>query len=305
MKHSAINLAAIGSFPSFKIQNNLLPIKKLLLAVLCFFSIQASIEGQKLLSWTMSMQMPLVGGANACAVVWHPVLKKYYSSMVGNADYQMAIFDANGKRVSDSVNAGYDYRGMWYNPLTKRIEFNCYNTGGWGHLVLDATGNITGRVIDHEGLNQPGDQSTGVYYAPGNKVMFFNGVSLGIDFYKAGTAVLDTGTVVLKPGCYNSDDVEDMYDNYEEEARWDDRNLVVQYTGVKDREFAVLNVFDRMIELYSAKTGLITESYRIPEGPELNNNFNFCYCNGMFWFFHKTMRQWMAYKYVAPKVKSK
>ena len=53
--------------------------------------------------------------------VWHPQQMKYYASMAGNAGYPLAVFDNNGKRLSnDTLNCQVDTRGLRYNPATNQ-----------------------------------------------------------------------------------------------------------------------------------------------------------------------------------------
>lgn len=288
------------AFISFNFVNK----SSLILLTLTIFASQ--LWSQKTLTPSITLQMPEGGGANAAAIVWHPIIKKYYAPIVGNADFAMAIFDAKGKVITDTLTCGYDFRGMWYNPISKRIEFNCYSDFGWGHLILDVQGNIKDRVIDFYGMNQPNEQSVGVYYTPGSMVIFLNPQTLDIEKYNTKTAIADSVLLKIYVGCKTQDEVNNMlYEEDDEVDRWLERNIVVQYTGKPNQEFAVVNTTNRTIELYSQKTGLITDTYSIPEGVTLEKNFNFTYCNNIWWFYSKAERKWYGYKYLTPAVKAK
>lgn len=272
--------------------------KHTLFALAMFFSTAAflPLKAQKILNPVLTLQMPETGGANSAAVVWNPVTKKYYTSMAGNAIYLMGVFDAKGKLLQGEMEAEYDYRGLWYNSISKRIEFNCYQEGGLGHLVLDAKGNIKTKIIDIEGTNQPDDQSVGVYHTTGKCIIFLSTNGF-VEKYNAKTGKTIATLITLHPGNKTQIEVDEINADSEEE-RWLKRNSsCVQYTGIPKSELAILNVEDRTIELYDQKTGLLTKiAYRIPEGIELQTSFNFCYTNGYWWLFNKEEKKWVGYK---------
>jgi hypothetical protein len=233
-------------------------------------------------------------GSNSGSVVWHPVFKRYYTAIIGNASYTMAIFDAKGKLLEGDIDAEYDYRGMWYNPSTKRIEFNCYDSAGWGHLELSAKGGIVKKVLDMEGMNQPKEQSVGVCMGNGETILFLN-EEYDVVKYNAKTGAM-TGTLTrIYAGCTTKNESVEM-DLEQEAARWQVRNLTALFTGIRNAELAILNVEDKTIELYSAKTGLLTKRIRISDGVTLHVNFNFSYSNGIWWFFDKAARTWVGCK---------
>ena len=243
----------------------------------------------------ITLKMPGEDGSNAGAVVWHPTLKKYYTSMIGNAIYPMAIFDAKGKQVGEEIEAGHDLRGMWFNPATKNIEFNCYDEGGIGHVVLGKDGSITEALIDLEGKNQPAAQSLGVYYKNGNRILYLNEMMEAV-LYDSKTGESVKTLVKIFPGCKTKAEADEQ--NEEDLVdRMTERNVsCVQYTGVAKQELAILNVYSHKIELYDQKTGLMTREIRLPEELALEHNFNFSYNNGIWWFFNKEEREWVGYK---------
>lgn len=250
---------------------------------------------QKTPAKVITLQMPGEDGSNAGAVVWHPVFKRYYTSMIGNAIYPMAIFDAKGKQVGEETEAGHDLRGMWFNPATKQIEFNCYDEGGIGHLVINKDGTISEALIDVEGMNQPKAQSLGVYYKNGNRILYLNENYEAVLYdSKTGESVKTLVKIFL--GCKTRQEADEQTeDDLLDEAEL--RNLsTVQYTGIAKQELAILNVEEHKVELYDQKTGLITREIKLPEDLSLQLNFNFCYNNGIWWFFNKEMREWVGYK---------
>lgn len=255
------------------------------------------LQAQKTLVSSVTIQLPEGDGANGGAVVWHPVTKKYYTTIIGNAIYAMGIYNANGKPFKENIEAENDYRGFWYNPVSKRIEFNCYDSGGIGYFTLDGRGMVTAKNVAFSGMNQPQDQNVGVYYPPGNHIIYLNTGTFTVEKYSAKTG-LPAGTLTtIRVGCKKQSEADKM-DVDTEASRWESRNMnSVQYTGMPKAELAILNYDDRIIELYDQKTGLMSSKYfKIPDSITIHLNFNFCYNNGLWWFFNKDERKWVGCK---------
>lgn len=264
----------------------------LILSASCFLPLQA----QKKLKPVITIQLPEGDGSNSAAIVWHPIQKKYYTSMAGNAIYAMGVYDSKGNPIQENVDAEYDYRGMWYNPQSKRIEFNCYESGGIGHLMLNAKGEIDSKVIDFEGMNQPDDQSVGVYHTASNSIMYLSKL-YSVEKYNPKNGKVMLPFTNLHVGCKKNSEVQEL-DSDTETSRWESRNASsVQYTGITKGELAVLNYDDRTIELYDQKTGLLTKTaFSIPDDVTIHLNFNFSFTNGIWWFFDKDERKWVGCK---------
>jgi hypothetical protein len=114
-------------------------------------------------------------GTRGAYVAYNPVLKLYYAAFAGNASYPMAVFNAKGKLLSEPDRAtNADLRGLWYNPLTKSLQGNCYNEGGWVNYKLDKAGmpDYPSSLLDTEGMYQPDEQSVGVF-DPKLKTVYF------------------------------------------------------------------------------------------------------------------------------------
>ncbi len=252
-------------------------------------------HAQTILKQVLVLQMPEDDGSNSAAVAWHPLTRKYYTSMAGNAMYPMGVFDERGKLIQDDMDADYDFRGIWYNPVTKLLQFNTYDSSGVGHIELETDGKIKSKIIDFEGLNQPDKQSVGTYYTPGNNVLFFS-PKYYVEKYDSKTFKPLGSLTYLYVGSKTKQEEQALSDD-EFLKMWDNRNLSLQYTGISKGELAILNVADRVIELYDKKTGLLTSAnIRIPAGIKLEYNFNFSYANGIWWFFDKAGRKWVGYK---------
>lgn len=265
------------------------------LLLLLASSMILSAHAQKKFSKVLSLYIPGESGSNSGAVVWHPKFKRYYTSMIGNPAYPMAIFSDKGHLIDGNFEAGADLRGLWYNTSSKQIEYNCYDDGGIGHYVLNGTGEIINRESDKEGFFQPFDQSVGMYNTLDNTFVFPD-KSLTLFSYKTIGGELVSRTA-LQLGCTSKKQADEMTDQ-EMENRRELRSTAVVYTGIKNSEYAVLNADMGEIELYSAKTGLMTDKKRLPEdfSTPLYFAFNFSYANGIWWFFNKDNRNWEGYQ---------
>lgn len=253
----------------------------------------------RLLKKTVQCQMPLTAdddmpGTRGASITWHPVLKKYYAAMAGNAAYPMAVFDAAGKRVSDeNLKTGFDTRGLWYNPEKKQIEGNGYNETGWFYYKTDAKGAITGSDTIATGMWQPDAQKVGAYLPASREVIFIS--ELSIARYKYADRTTDPEKDIhlqlgntKKDGPVNEDDLAALMENY--------NNTSVVYTGISGAEIGLLNTYSNKVELYDIKSGFLTQVLDLPDGILGESSFNFAYANGMFWFFNMDERIWYGCK---------
>jgi hypothetical protein len=235
---------------------------------------------------TVDDDMP---GTRGAGVVWHPLQKKYYAVFAGNVGYPLCMFDANGKRLSDdNLTTQFDIRGMWYNPVSKKIQLNGFADFGWAEYKLDAKGVPTEATALFEGKNQPDDQSTGTYNPKAEVVYFFNADG-NLDVYDIATAEA-TGTSNLHLGQKKKNEGisnEDLREDYNNSAL---------YTGLPGAEIALLNVADKKIELYNLKNGYMVKEMALPEGTPVEMSFNFAYTNNAYWLFDIENRTWLGFK---------
>jgi hypothetical protein len=279
--------------------------KKLFFFLILSFPVLLNAQLVKTLKKTIDLQMPgiavpsLVTGEDSMpgkrggAVIWHPVLKKYYAAFAGNKTFPLAVFDMNGKRLSgEDLETMVDLRGLWYNPTMKKICGNGYSDIGWFNYTLDAKGIPEKSEIYAEGMNQPGEQSIGVFNAKSNLVYFLNGQNIYV--YNADAMQEDDSTIRLYPGISkkenidNDDDGETLSDDYS-------YNVLI-YTGIPKAEFGLLNVVEKQVELYNKKTGLMTQKLKLPADLPTWPAFNFSYANGTYWAFDQDTRTWTGYK---------
>ena len=258
----------------------------LLLLLVCFLTATNAQAQKKTLKKTAELVMPGDVGSNGASVVWHPLQKKYYAAMAGNAIYPFSVFDIKGKRISDeSLEAGNDLRGLWYNTKTKSIDGNCYDSAGWVTYKLDAKGLPTAPEIILSGMYQPTGQSVGVYNTKLNAVYFLSVTGVSVYDIK-GT---ETNMIALKMK-KDGDDI--MFDD--DNTLYNTKSLI--YTGIPKMELGLLNTEEGKIELFNGADGLYTKDWLLPKDAPLNSVFNFAYANGIVWLFSKEDRKWVGYK---------
>ncbi|HRG82123.1 MAG TPA: hypothetical protein PLO99_06365 [Chitinophagaceae bacterium] len=258
-------------------------------------AVQAQVK-TRTLEKVMELQVPgeaISGkpGTRGASVAWHPVQKKYYAAMAGNIDYPMTIFDATGKRVSSIYSScKADTRGLWYNPVTKSIQGNGYDTTGWFSYKLDGTGTTLEQVqILETGMHQPGQQLVGAFNPAEKTVLFLSGDT--VISYKAADRKPAGKNLMIRWG------ISSPTDETSTEGRIENYNYTtIIYTGLPNAQLGFLNFIDFQVELYNQKTGLLTQVLKLPEGAPAETSFNFAYANGLYWFFNMTERKWIGYK---------
>lgn len=279
--------------------------KKILFILLLASPLFIHAQVKRTLKKTIELKMPSIAvpsvitgedslpGKRGGAVVWHPVQKKYYAAFAGNQYFPLAVFDATGKRLSaDDQETLVDTRGLWYNPKKKLICGNGYYDIGWFSHTLNPKGFPVEAKIYIEGMNQPGEQSIGVYKPKNDKVCFLYGQQ--IYQYNADGMQEEDSTIRLYPGKTKKEDI-DPVDNGE--LLSEDYNInVLIYTGIPKAEFGILNVYEAQVELYNQKTGLLTQIWKLPTEVVTYGAFNFSYTNGACWAFNMDTRTWTGYK---------
>jgi hypothetical protein len=275
--------------------------KKYLLFILTLITCNIAVNAQttKTLKKVMELKMPKTAeddmpGTRGACVAWHPVQKKYYAVMAGNALYPFAVYNAIGKRVSsDTLTAMIDSRGLWYNTVTKQICGNGYAENGWYSYKLDKTGVPEELIVNFPGANQPGEQAIGTFNALKKEVFFLNGSQI-IKYSAADASTKEENNTLIhwgltkKDGIAADEDIETVPEGYNYTS--------VVYTGIAGAEAGVLNIVENQIELYDYKTGFLSQKLKLPEDTVKESAFNFAFANGIYWLFDIENRVWMGYK---------
>ena len=239
---------------------------------------------------TVDDDMP---GTRGASVAWHPGQKKYYAVMAGNMEYPIAVFDATGKRVSGKNDeAMIDVRGLWYNPVSKRIEGNAYGENGWFYYKLNSLGMIESNEVLFEGQNQPTEQCVGAHNTTDKKIMFLNGSQ--VYYYDISNAIPGGDALILHWGRVAKDG--ESEDEEPTEASENHNSSTIVFTGVAGAEIGALNIDIKQIELYNKKDGFMTQILKLPDTATTEGMFNFAFANGIYWLFDMETRIWTGYK---------
>jgi hypothetical protein len=232
-------------------------------------------------------------GTRGASVVWHPGQKKYYAAMAGNEAFPVAAFDATGKRLSgQNDETMIDVRGLWYNPVSKRIEGNAYGENGWFFYKLSSLGMIESHEVLFEGQNQPNEQSVGAYDPADKKVMFLEGSQ--VYYYDISNATAGGDALILHWGRVAKDG--ESEDEEPTEPSETHNSSTIVFSGIKDAEIGALNIDIKQIELYNKKDGFMTQILKLPDTATTESMFNFAFANGIYWLFDMDTRIWTGYK---------
>jgi hypothetical protein len=254
----------------------------------------------KTLKKVMTLKLPelekdALPGTRGASVVWHPLQKKYYAAMSGNAGFPLAIFNEKGTVISSNDLACLkDVRGLWYNPILKRIEGNCYDDGGWFTYGLDKQGIVKNYTEIIETMNQPSSQVVGVYATKNKTVMFLDLDTIYVYKNYGDYKFIKTYSLTLGYEVAPKAENDVFYDSFDEYENYNKYTLVS--TNMANMEVGLLNTVLSKIEIYSLSTGLIKKSFSFPKDATIPPLFGFAYTNGIFWLFNQDSREWVGYK---------
>lgn len=273
--------------------------KRVILLAAVLFTGTAELQAQlkSLPKKVMELKMPKTAdddmpGTRGACVVWHPVQKKYYAVMAGNAEYPLAVFDMAGKRISDDdLTAMKDSRGLWYDPVKKEINGNGYDETGWFKYVLNKKGIPDSASTTLEDSHQPDAQSVGSYNPVRKQVMFLKGSTVSLYSIVSGSS---DEAVDINWGRKKSEGKSDEEPSEETPSAYNNTSVV--YTGIKNAELGFLNTEAKQIELYDLLSGFMTQKIKLPDDAPVETSFNFAYANGIYWLFNIQERKWIGYK---------
>ena len=226
----------------------------------------------------MQIKLTSTGGKNACSVAWDPVSKTYYSAIAGNEEFPIDVFDSTGA-FRQTIPAGVDLRGLWYNPEFDLLEGNTYEMHDVVSYEISDNGLVADATPQVEMYELPvaepqatialnTDEALYVYYdAESNKFVELETIE---------------GEVVR-----------------EQELSFPDaENLnftTVVYTGIEKGEYGFLNTEKKQVYLVDASNGSTTATIQLPETAITEDAFNFSFANGKIWLFDADTRTWTAY----------
>lgn len=230
---------------------------------------------QKVAEKTFEYRIKGNTGNNGTAVAWNPSLGVYMCVFAGNKEFPFESFSTKGESLSIN-EAGFDFRGLWYNPSTKKLEGN--GAGKYGWVSIKETGSVKPNTIENiaAGMNQPDFQSVGTYDPKKKMVVFIDPELAELVFHKRA-----------KPSSVSRLKLE--YPN-----RSNFSSTSVGFTGVKNYEYCILNTKERNVVFFNRK-GKQTGECKLPASAPVNKSFNFSFTNKLLFLFDVDDRTWIAY----------
>lgn len=256
-------------------------ISGVLMAALTSLAAQVPISSIPLqLSPAIQLELPEDAGLNGGAVTWHPQHRLYYTVMAGNEDYPLDVFSADGEHIL-SMAAGYDVRGLWYNPAMEYLEANTYKS----HNIISYALYDDGLPVDEdpyvELLELPVsfDQAVLAYDALSDRYVYYDNATNELVFLQ-----MESGEEVGRQ--YLQLPVSRELIN----------NTTAMATGITGGEYALLNYVDAKLYLIDSKSGELRRIVSLPAGVQPRDMFNCSFANGHLWLFDPEARVWTGYK---------
>lgn len=217
------------------------------------------------------------GGTNASGIAYNPNLNIYYAVIAGNPGFPYETFDAFGTSLYQT-NAGFDFRGLWWNPNTNEVETTGFSNFGLWTSNLNGSGYAlnTGTNI-YTGQNQPDAQSCGDYDCQTNEIVYyFNGKIYR--YQRANGAFISSYNLTGCPVPVGN---------------WNTTSVV--YTGCAGNEIGIEDYVGKNILLFNKATGAYSGMSALPASAVTNNSFRFSYANNMAWLYDIGSRKWTSY----------
>jgi hypothetical protein len=209
-------------------------------------------------------------------LMWHPVHQRYYSARVGNAAFPLHTWLATGGPSVAQTTAGFDTRGLWYNPNTGQAERNGFATAGWATMDIDWGLNATNTFTSlFTGQLQPTTQAVGTYDPVTNTVLFYSAGAVQVRSRASG-AVLSTLPLTGVPLVSIATDI-------------------MIYTGQVGYEIGLLNVAAKQVLFFSRATGVYAGMSQLPASAITSASYRMGYANDRFWLFNSSAKTWNAY----------
>jgi hypothetical protein len=209
-------------------------------------------------------------------LVWHPVNQRYYSLRVGNAGFPLHTWLPTGGASIAQTTAGFDTRGLWYNPATGGVERNGFGGIGWGTLDVDGALNAVNTFsVIFTGALQPNVQSMGVFEPATNSVLFYSAGNVQVRDRATGAVVQTlplsgTSLAQVSPDC-------------------------MIYTGQLGYEIGLLDYVNKRVLFFDRATGVYSGVSQLPASAVTAATYRLGYTNDRFWLFNSSTKTWNAY----------
>ena len=215
---------------------------------------------------------------NNSGVAYNPNFNLYYAVRAGNPTFPLETWTAAGVPLYNTT-AGFDWRGMWWNPATNQLEGNGYNTSGIWKADLNGSGYAlnTGANI-FMGMNQPDPQSCGDLDWQAYEILYyFNGFIYR--YSRTTNAFLGSYPITGTPV-----PIADL------------NTTTLMYTGCTGMEIALLDYVNKRIYVYNKANGAYAGMSQLPMGAVTTGSFRTSWSNCFVWLFNLSNITWYSYQ---------
>lgn len=229
---------------------------------------------------SMSLELQSDAGFNGSAVTWHPLFEKYYTLIAGNEEFPIEVFDLKGKHLQ-TINAGEDCRGLWYNPTYEYLEANTYDAHDIISYEFEGDGFLSEDLPYEELYELPvwDPQAVLALDIERNVYVWYN-----YEDNELGILSADTG------------DEEDVLSlELPVDKEFINSNTVV-YTAIAGAEYGLLNIDTKQLYLINKDDGKVAATVQLPAEVVLSDAFRFSFANGHIWIFDADERRWDGFK---------
>lgn len=224
----------------------------------------------QILSKSVTLKYTATEGTNGCAIAYHPKKKLYYSTIAGNKQYPLEVFDKKGTSIK-ADKGGFDSRGVWFSK--DGLEARAFS-GEVYSLTVDGNGLPSGGMNKKYAINPNNEHAIPAYDAKKKTLVFYSDGNLVFYDSKSGE---NKGSLSLD--LYNTSNI---------------NSTTVIYTGVKNKEFGLLNHDKKEILLFDRK-GNKTGTAKLPTNAVTHSMFRFSYANNLVFLYDVETRTWTGY----------
>ena len=232
---------------------------------------------------TAGPTLACVGGTSfRSGVAYNPDFDILYSVNSGSANYSIETFDPAGNPLN-STTQGFDFRGLWWNPLLSSLEGNGFSSLGIfveNLNVADGYPLGTGTVI-FPGMNQPATHSCGQFDPVNNHIIYYS--SGAIHRYDRNTASFVSSTTITGLPVSTSNL----------------NSTSIAYTGCAGMEVGVYDYVNRRVYLIDLASGAYVATSQLPANAPTPTNQRMSYANDLFWVFDVSNLTWKSYQILA------
>jgi hypothetical protein len=249
----------------------------LVLSLLCHWAIaQCTVNANAVVGITLQCDNTQ-GQTNRSGVAYNPNFNLYYSVDAGSSGYPIETFDASGAPVAD-IPQGFDYRGLWWNPNTNKLDGNEYNGSAVSSQNLDGSGYPLGTTTLIFVGAQPDIQSDGDYDYTSNEIVYYNN---GQYHRYDGTTNAFIGTVTITGLPVTTSNLNDN---------------TAFYTGCSGKEYGMYDYVLKAFYFIDKATGAYVSTSTLPVSAPAAAQFQASYANGKLWLFNTTDYKWYSYE---------